>query len=151
MLYLSIGSNLGDRAHNLAAAVVQIETAVGHVAAASDVIETEPWGFRSANTFLNQALAVETGLSAEEVLTVTQQIEKKLGRTSKSHEGIYHDRIIDIDLLMMDDLVIDTDRLTLPHPLMTGRRFVLEPLAQIAPDAVHPILHLTVREILQNL
>ena len=133
-LYLSLGTNMGDRPKNLSQAMKLIAREVGTVVAASDVIETEPWGFDSGNAFLNMVAKVETGLEPIDALHVTQDIEKRLGRSEKSVNGVYHDRIIDIDLLMYDDLIMNTPQLTLPHPLMRQRPFVMEPLSQIAPE-----------------
>lgn len=133
-LYLSLGTNMGDRPKNLSQAMELIAREVGTVVAASDVIETEPWGFDSGNAFLNMVAKVETELEPIDALHVTQDIEKRLGRTEKSVNGVYHDRIIDIDLLMYDDLIMNTPQLTLPHPLMRQRPFVMEPLSQIAPE-----------------
>lgn len=112
----------------------------GDVLALSGFYETEPWGFRSENTFLNGALQLETSLSPLELLETTQQIEVDMGRTQKSN-GVYHDRIIDIDILLYDDLVMQSPELTLPHPLMHQRSFVMEPLAEIAPNVVHPVFN----------
>lgn len=150
MLYLSLGSNQGDRMARLNSAIALIEERVGHITARSEIIETEPWGFESNGLFLNMALAVDTSLPAEEVLDITRQIERSLGRKAKSDAGTYTDRPIDIDLLIYDALVISTDRLTLPHPLMSKRRFVLEPLAQIAPDLMHPTLHKTISQLFND-
>ena len=111
---------------------------VGDVLALSGFYETEPWGFQSENTFLNAALQLETALSPLELLKATQEIEIEMGRTQKSN-GAYHDRIIDIDILLYDDLVLQTPELTLPHPLMHERLFVMEPLAEIAPNVIHPV------------
>ena len=111
---------------------------VGDVLALSGFYETEPWGFQSENTFLNAALQLETALSPLELLKATQEIEIEMGRTQKSN-GAYHDRIIDIDILLYDDLVMQTPELTLPHPLMHERLFVMEPLAEIAPNVIHPV------------
>ena len=133
-LYLSLGTNMGDRPKNLSQAMELIAREVGTVVAASDVIETEPWGFDSGNAFLNMVAKVETELEPIDALHVTQEIEKRLGRSEKSVNGVYHDRIIDIDLLMYDDLTMNTPQLTLPHPLMRQRPFVMEPLSQIAPE-----------------
>ena len=133
-LYLSLGTNLGDRRKNISSALELIARNVGTVVAASDIIETEPWGFDSANSFLNMAVKVETGLTPLDALHATQDIERQLGRSEKTHDRHYRDRLIDIDLLMYDNLVMDTPELTLPHPLMRRRRFVMEPLAQIAPE-----------------
>lgn len=135
-LYLSLGSNLGDRHKNLSCALELIGREVGTVVSASDIIETEPWGFESSNRFLNMAAKVQTSLQPLEVLHATQEIERSLGRTRKSVDGEYHDRLIDIDILLYDNLVMETPELTIPHPLMYQRQFVMEPLAQIAPELV---------------
>ena len=139
MLYLGLGTNLGDKEANLHTAVREIEKRIGKVTSLSAFYATEPWGFTSANTFLNAACAVETFLTPLEVLKETQAIERELGRTKKSADGVYSDRLIDIDLLMYDAVVMDTPELRLPHPLMCERRFVIEPLAEIAPEAVYPL------------
>ncbi len=151
MLYLSLGSNIADRREHLAAAVSEIENRIGHITKKSDIIETSPWGFDSPNQFLNQALEVDTVLTPEQVLEQTQAIESEMGRKEKSRDGLYKDRIIDIDLLMYGNHIINSDTLTLPHPLMTKRLFVLKPLAQIAPDALHPIINKSISELLSNL
>ena len=138
-LYLSLGTNLGDRQSNLDAAVAMIAREVGTVEARSSVIETEPWGFESPNRFLNMAVMVQTDLKPLEVLDKTRQIEKDMGRKTKTGTDGYHDRIIDIDILLYDDLAMDTPELTIPHPRMRQRRFVMEPLAEIAPQIVNDL------------
>lgn len=130
-VYLSLGSNLGDKEQNLASAISEIARRIGDITAQSAFLETEPWGFDSDNTFLNAAVCVETQLSPYELLHTTQQIERDLGRKQKSERGVYHDRIIDIDILLYDDLHIQTPELTIPHPLMQQRDFVLIPLKEI--------------------
>ena len=135
-LYLSLGTNMGNRHENLSLAQELIDREVGTVVSASDIIETEPWGFESSNRFLNMAVKVETTLQPLEVLHTTQEIERKLGRTQKSVNREYHDRMIDIDILLYDDLVMNTPELTIPHPLMYQREFVMKPLSQIAPELV---------------
>ena len=130
-VYLSLGSNLGDKEQNLASAISEIARRIGDITAQSALLETEPWGFDSENTFLNAAVRVETELSPLDLLHATQQIEQDLGRTHKSQHGQYHDRIIDIDILLYDDLHIQTPELTIPHPLMQQRDFVLIPLKEI--------------------
>ena len=135
-LYLSLGTNMGNRHENLSLAQELIGREVGTVVSASDIIETEPWGFESSNRFLNMAVKVETTLQPLEVLHTTQEIERKLGRTQKSVNREYHDRMIDIDILLYDDLVMNTPELTIPHPLMYQREFVMKPLTQIAPELV---------------
>ena len=122
---------------------------MGDVLALSGFYETEPWGFQSENTFLNAALRLETSLSPLELLKATQQIEVEMGRTQKSN-GTYHDRIIDIDILLYDDLILQTPELTLPHPLMQDRRFVMEPLLEIAPSVVHPVFKKTVVSLMRE-
>ena len=135
-LYLSLGSNLGDREDMLRRAIALIGERVGKVQRVSSFIETEPWGFQSEHPFLNAACLVLTTLSPLECLDATLQIERELGRRTKSSGGIYHDRPIDIDLLMYDDLQLSTPRLTLPHPHMHERDFVMIPLREILPTAV---------------
>lgn len=136
-VYLSLGTNLGDKEHNLVSAIKEIERRIGPVRAQSAFLTTEPWGFESENTFLNAAVRVKTELSPNALLRVTQQIERKMGRTQKSSvdpqqsKVIYHDRIIDIDILLYDDLHINTKKLTIPHPHMHERDFVLIPLKEI--------------------
>ena len=134
-LYLSLGSNLGDREDMLRRAITLIEERVGAVQRVSSFIETEPWGFESEHPFLNAAVMVLTTLSPIECLDRTQQIERELGRKSKSRDGKYHDRPIDIDLLLYGDQTISTPRLTIPHPHMQERDFVMIPLREILPSA----------------
>lgn len=140
-VYLSLGTNLGDKERNLRMAVDKINGRIGKVISLSAFYVTAPWGFHSQNSFLNAACCVETLLSVWEVLDNTQLIEREIGRKNKSVNGIYADRLIDIDLLLYDDLIISTDKLTLPHPLMTERDFVMKPLCEIASDLIHPVLH----------
>lgn len=132
-------------------AVDMIQDRVGRVSALSSFYETEPWGFESDNLFMNAAARVETELTAEEALAVTQEIEREMGRMAKSSGGVYTDRPIDIDLLMYGSVQMNTPRLVLPHPLMHERLFVMQPLAEIAPDVVHPVLGMTMGEILSKL
>ena len=131
--YLGIGTNLGDRAANLHCAVEQINEQAGHVLACSSFIETEPWGFASDNAFLNAVVEIDTPCTPHELLRITQTIEREMGRTHKSIGDVYSDRIIDIDILLYEDLVINEPGLTIPHSLMWQRRFVYEPLLEIAP------------------
>lgn len=132
-IYLSLGTNLGDKKQNLLSAITEIGRRIGPVRAQSAFLPTEPWGFESENTFLNAAVCVETALSPLALLDETQQIERDMGRTQKT-TVTYHDRIIDIDILLYDDLHISTPRLTIPHPLMYKRDFVLIPLREILPQ-----------------
>ena len=129
--YLSLGTNLGDKEQNILKAYDMLEDRVGKILRRSTMIETEPWGFESQNTFLNSTICIETTLSPHELLVATQQIERDLGRTMKSTNGEYHDRIIDIDILLYDDLTIDEPDLKIPHPLMKERDFVMIPYNQL--------------------
>ena len=154
MLYLSLGTNLGDKTHNLSRALELIGQRVGEVVAYSGEFETEPWGFSSPNAFLNAAVAVETTLAPLDALAATQEIEREMGRTHKSVDGQYADRVIDIDLLLFDgphSAPLQSPLLTLPHPHLHERRFVLEPLAEIAPMLLHPLLGETMVELLSHL
>lgn len=155
-VYIGLGTNLGDKEQNLRDAVHRIEEQIGKVLSLSAFYVTAPWGFASENSFLNAAACVETQLSPLEVLLETQTIERELGRTKKSVNGAYSDRLIDIDLLLYDDLVLsvtsaDGAELNLPHPLMAKRDFVMRPLAEIAPALRHPVLKRTMKEILDEL
>lgn len=147
--YLALGTNIGNRRRNMITAAALLAERVGDVLALSGFYETEPWGFQSENTFLNAALRLETSLSPLELLKATQQIEAEMGRTQKSN-GTYHDRIIDIDILLYDDLILQTPELTLPHPLMRDRRFVMEPLLEIAPIVVHPVFKKTIVSLIRE-
>ena len=150
-LYLSLGSNEGDREMLLRSAIDAIGRLIGPVDGISPLVETEPWGFESPHPFVNAALSVETSLPAMDVLERTQSIERQLGRQRKSIAGRYEDRPIDIDLLLYDDLVLTSERLTLPHPLLSERLFVLEPLAEIAPQILHPTLGKTIQTLRDEL
>ena len=145
-VYLSLGTNLGNKADNLLKAIVCLSKETGILSAISSVYETEPWGYESGNNFLNMAVCIETNLSPEEILSITKSIEKSIGREEKTTDS-YRDRLIDIDLIAYDDLIISSNNLKLPHPLFHERRFVLEPLNEIAPDFVHPVLQKKVSEL----
>lgn len=134
-LYLGLGSNLGDRERNLRETIRLLGERVGEVTRQSSFIETEPWGFQSDNRFLNAAVLCLTDKTPREVLQLTQQIERDMGRRKvtdvKSPSRQYADRTVDIDILLYDDLTIDEPDLKVPHPLMYERDFVMLPLKQI--------------------
>jgi 2-amino-4-hydroxy-6-hydroxymethyldihydropteridine diphosphokinase len=130
-VYLGLGSNLGDRHQILSAACQEIEKLIGTIVRQSAFLESEPWGFRSEHRFLNAVVCCETQLSPRALLTTTQRIERSLGRTHKSVDGIYHDRTIDIDILLYDHLTVCAPDLRIPHPLILQRPFVWQPLLEI--------------------
>ncbi len=133
LVYFSLGSNLGNRKRLVREAVEQLERHVGKMQKISQLHETEPWGYSSPNKFINACVCCATTLAPRQVLHVTQAIEQKMGRIAKTNHGEYHDRIIDIDILMYDDLVVDEPDLKIPHPLMCEREFVMIPLKEILP------------------
>ena len=149
-VYLALGTNLGNKPVNLLRAIGCIAEKIGIFSAISSVYETKPLGFESENDFLNMLVCVETPLPPDEILAVTQSVEKLIGRKQKTNLS-YQDRIIDIDLIAYENRVIRTENLRLPHPLFHQRRFVLEPFNEIAPDFVHPVLHKKVNELLIEL
>ena len=133
-VYLSLGSNLGDREGYVEKAISKIAERVGLVTARSSLYNTRPWGYVSCHDYVNACVKVETRLSPRQLLAVTQDIERELGRTRKSVDGNYSDRVIDIDILLYDKLTIREDDLVIPHPLMLQRDFVMRPLREICPD-----------------
>jgi 2-amino-4-hydroxy-6-hydroxymethyldihydropteridine diphosphokinase len=146
LVFLGLGSNQGDRLHYLEEAKEYLNNYVGTVIATSPVYETEPWGYESKSFFLNRVISVKTSLSAEQIINEISKIEEKMGRNRSS--GKYADRIIDIDLLLYDDLIISTDRISVPHPQMDQRKFVLQPVSDIAGETVHPVFNKTINQLL---
>ncbi len=139
-VYLGLGSNLGSREENISKAVALIAEQVGDVIRQSDLYYSTPWGFESENSFVNAVVFVKTALEPQQLLNATQRIERQLGKRRQHATGphrTYHDRPIDIDILLYDDLHIEEPHLRIPHPLMTERPFVMEPLRQIYEDPAH--------------
>jgi len=138
-VYLGLGTNIGDKEHNLNVAIIALSQEVGLLMRQSEFYVSNPWGFDSENKFLNAVVLVETNLSPFDLLAKTQELERNIGRATKSING-YSDRLIDIDILFYDNLIIDQPTLKIPHPHIVERDFVLIPLAEIAPELVHPVV-----------
>ena len=145
--YLLIGGNLGNRYAYLQEAVRLIQQSCGNIVHSSSIYETAAWGKTDQPCFYNQALALQTGLSPEALMQKLLAIETGMGRKRTEKLG---PRIIDLDILLIDDLVISTELLQLPHPALPMRRFALLPLSEIAPSLLHPVLHKTITQLLAD-
>lgn len=145
--YLLIGGNRGDRGAYLSAARNKINDECGTITAQSSIYQTAAWGMEAQEAFLNQALEIETGLEAAGLLKKILAIEEGIGRI---REVKYGPRIIDIDILLFNQDIIKSTGLIVPHPQMQARRFVLVPLAEIAPEAMHPVYQKTIRQLLED-
>jgi deoxyguanosine kinase len=145
-VYLLLGSNRGNKMQFLLGAVGSIREKAGKVLEISSVYESEPWGFSDKENFLNQAVRIETQQSPEELLVTLQKIEKIFGREKRSDS--YESRTLDIDIVYYADRIIDSDKLKIPHPLRTERRFTLVPLVEIAGSYLDPVFHVTVTKLL---
>jgi len=147
-VFLSIGSNIGEKEKNCLEAIAILKKSGLIIKKTSSVYITEPWGLKNQPDFANMAVEAFTELEPLELLCLLKKIEKNMGRKPTVKYG---PRIIDIDIIFYDALVYKSEKLTIPHPLMHERYFVLKPLSEIAPDFVHPVLNLTVKELLDNL
>lgn len=146
-VYLSLGGNLGDRLSNLIMAIQLIKERIGEVLQESAIYETKAWGDTNQPDYLNMVIALKTNLAPEELLNKTQRIENELGRKRREKWGA---RTIDIDILLINHLIINTERLKVPHPLMSERKFVLLPLMEVAAEFIHPIFKTSIKTLTSN-
>jgi 2-amino-4-hydroxy-6-hydroxymethyldihydropteridine diphosphokinase len=147
LIYLSLGSNLGHREQYLEKALKQIRQRIGGLEKVSRYYESEPWGFSSQNRFYNCCISLRTTIGPLRLMELLLQIEQEMGRHREGSS--YSDRVIDIDLLLYGDKQLDLPGLTVPHPSMGDRRFVLVPLAEIAPEVIHPVAEISISRMLQ--
>lgn len=151
-VFLGIGTNLGDKKKNIELAFDKIEEQIGNISSISALYLSKPQGFDSENLFVNCAIHIQTPLKPTEVLSETQSIEKDMGRKDKSEDIGYADRIIDIDILFYNNLIINnSSTLIIPHPHIQERDFVLKPLSEIALDLIHPVFNKSIEELLNNI
>ena len=143
---LIIGGNVGDRLANLKKTISLLKVEGAEISLVSSVFKTEPWGYISESWFYNMVLKVDIRLELKSFFTILQGIEKEMGRLEKTTEG-YADRIIDIDILFFNEVIIQEDNLQVPHPRLHLRKFVLEPLKEVLPDLIHPVLKKSIREL----
>jgi 2-amino-4-hydroxy-6-hydroxymethyldihydropteridine diphosphokinase len=146
LAYLLLGSNIGERLDHILDALALLEQRTGRLMRCSSIFETEPWGFLAFTPFLNQVVQLSTRLEPSRLIEEILSVETILGRTRNN--GQFESRTIDIDILFYDDLVLKDENLIIPHPRLHLRRFTLVPLAQIAPNLVHPGFNKTIRELL---
>ncbi len=149
--YLNIGSNMGERRDNLYRAVVALTAGTGG-SVTSRIVESEPWGFESDNRFMNIGLWFDSDLEPQQMLDRIHDIEHKLGSaTHRDAQGGYIDRLVDIDIVAIGDLIIDTPTLQVPHPHLSEREFFLKPMMDLAPNWCHPVTGLTAAQMLEGL
>ena len=146
--YIALGSNLGDKAANLGQAVKLLQAKGLQIRAVSSFFQTEPYGVTDQPEFINAAACVETSLPPEALLKLLLETELEMGRVRLRHWG---ERNIDLDLLLYDDLIYHSDKLTLPHPDMQNRLFVLQPLAEVAAEKIHPVYKKSIQNLLKSL
>lgn len=147
LVYLSLGSNLGNRKDCLKQAVILLNANVGQVSTVSNFYENEAWGYVSSNKFINTCVELHTKYRPKKLLRKLKKIEKALGRNKTINVG-YTDRPIDIDIIFYDDLILNTKKITIPHLKMHERRFVLKPLSELCGNFIHPVLKKSVNELL---
>lgn len=147
LIYLSIGSNIGDRTKNLSNSLLEIENEIGNIVCKSKIYETEPWGYKYQDFFLNQVILVETYLIPETLLDTCKLIESKMGRKVNKK---WRERIIDVDILYFNNSIIKKNNLLIPHKFLHDRKFILKPLNDIAPNFLHPKLLKTTSNLLSD-
>lgn len=143
-VYFSIGSNKGNRSQLINEAIDKIDISIGKVEQKSSIYETQSWGFKS-NNFYNVCLLIESSLSVESIFNKILKIEKDMGRLKSGNK--YSDRCIDIDILFVEDIIVNSKNLIIPHPRLHLRKFVLTPMLDIAPDLIHPILNKSIKQL----
>ena len=143
-VFFSIGSNKGNRSELINEAIAKIDISIGKVELKSSIYETKSWGFKSSN-FYNTCLLVDSSLSEEQILNRILKIEKDMGRFKSGDQ--YIDRYIDIDILFVEDIIVNSKNLIIPHPRLHLRKFVLTPMLDLAPDFIHPILNKSIRQL----
>lgn len=148
-VYILQGSNEGNRHEHLDLSTIEIKKRIGSISAKSSTYESEPWGFEARQWFLNRVIVIETELYPLKILQELLNIELEFGR-KRADDGKYHSRTLDLDILFIDNEIISTPELEVPHPQIQKRRFTLLPLSEIAPCLVHPILHKTISELLSE-
>lgn len=152
LFLIALGSNIGEKKSYIMHAIAELCIRAGEIEAVSSLYETAPEGFDSPHPFLNAAVALRSNLSPSEMLATTREIEHSLGSLAhRNPDGSYCDRSIDIDIIACDDMILQTDELIIPHPRMHLRRFVLDPLCEIAPQWIHPLLHESVTALRDKL
>ena len=148
--YLLLGGDKGDRLENISKAITRIASLSESAPLQSDIFESDPWGFESSLKFLNVALIITTKLDSDRLLAELLEIERELGRKRDANINSYSSREMDIDIIFYNNDIIDSEKLIIPHPRMYQRRFVLEPLNQIASQYIHPILNKSIKELLEE-
>ncbi|HKR05268.1 MAG TPA: 2-amino-4-hydroxy-6-hydroxymethyldihydropteridine diphosphokinase [Bacteroidia bacterium] len=142
---LLLGSNSGDRVHYINKALSRMEKLIGNTVLKSSLYESSPWGFAEQPDFLNQVAVIKTPLKPVELLKKLKEIEKEIGRTTSEK---WKQRIIDIDILFYDEIIFESEELTIPHPMLHERKFTLVPLIEIMPGFIHPVLKKTISELI---
>lgn len=151
IIFFGLGSNLGDKQKNIERAYKLIKKRIGKIVSKSAYYVSEPEGFESENEFVNSVCEVVTAMSPSEILQETQEIEKEIGRQNKSQNGEYSDRVIDIDILMYDDIIIEEPDFFIPHPRFHVRSFVLIPFVEVSPNTIHPVFDKSILQLKNEL